>query len=76
MAYTNGAKGKTASSVGNSAFQPVGFLRQDSLRLELTEPVHRCLFRVKVCKEHQRLEGAVSEEDAEVWQTLCTLSFA
>ena len=55
MAYTSGHKPKSGSGIDQGVFQPVGLLRSTSIRLELTEPVHKCLFKVKVCKEHQQL---------------------
>eukprot|EP01060_Flectonema_neradi_P002744 TRINITY_DN1173_c3_g2_i1.p1 TRINITY_DN1173_c3_g2~~TRINITY_DN1173_c3_g2_i1.p1 ORF type:complete len:2434 (+),score=422.01 TRINITY_DN1173_c3_g2_i1:80-7381(+) len=55
MAYTSGHKSKSGSGIEHGVFQPVGLLRSTSIRLELTEPVHKCLFKVKVCKEHQQL---------------------
>ncbi|KAJ9454788.1 hypothetical protein DIPPA_17498 [Diplonema papillatum] len=70
MGSTGGLKGKAAmSNLDSIQFQPVGLLRTTQLRLELTEPVHRCLFRVKACKEHQRLETDTEEpmQDGYLW---------
>eukprot|EP01063_Lacrimia_lanifica_P028443 TRINITY_DN4154_c0_g2_i1.p1 TRINITY_DN4154_c0_g2~~TRINITY_DN4154_c0_g2_i1.p1 ORF type:complete len:2480 (+),score=936.01 TRINITY_DN4154_c0_g2_i1:61-7500(+) len=69
MAYTTGGtKTKAGSTSDHGPFQPVGLLRSTCLRLELTEPVHRCLFRTKVCKEHQQLEGGTEDGgDGYLW---------
>eukprot|EP01062_Namystynia_karyoxenos_P001547 TRINITY_DN10532_c0_g1_i1.p1 TRINITY_DN10532_c0_g1~~TRINITY_DN10532_c0_g1_i1.p1 ORF type:complete len:2602 (+),score=870.68 TRINITY_DN10532_c0_g1_i1:85-7806(+) len=65
MAYVApGQKGKPYGSE-HGPFSRVGFLSESSIRLEPGEPVHRCLFRVKVCKGHQRLEDAQAGESEE-----------
>eukprot|EP00755_Sulcionema_specki_P031563 Sspe_Gene.19312::Locus_7036_Transcript_1_1_Confidence_1.000_Length_7621::g.19312::m.19312 len=67
MAYTAAVQKGKQFTGEHGPFQAVGLLSEPFLRLDLTEPVHRCLFRVNACKEHQRLEGNSDSEDPYLW---------
>eukprot|EP01065_Artemidia_motanka_P026139 TRINITY_DN3105_c0_g2_i1.p1 TRINITY_DN3105_c0_g2~~TRINITY_DN3105_c0_g2_i1.p1 ORF type:complete len:2223 (+),score=398.42 TRINITY_DN3105_c0_g2_i1:984-7652(+) len=68
MAFVAAGQRAKAAGTEHGAFVRVGLLDTPSLRLEPGEPVHKCLFRVKVCKNHQRLEsGLPDSEDPYLW---------
>jgi len=65
MAYLAPGQRAKSHSAEHGPFVRMGLLRESSIRLEPGEPVHNCLFRVKVCKLLQRIDGAQESEERE-----------
>eukprot|EP00756_Hemistasia_phaeocysticola_P021988 Hpha_TRINITY_DN15805_c0_g5::TRINITY_DN15805_c0_g5_i1::g.190173::m.190173 len=65
MAYLAPGQRAKSLSAEHGPFARVGLLRDTLIRLEPGEPVHNCLFRVKVCKLQQRIDSAQQAEEEE-----------